>query len=194
MYDMNDYELLYLIMQSNKNAEHVLLEKYNLLVWKNVNVIFNGYVPQGVERDDLYQEGRIALFDSFKTFDPERNVPFYSFAKLCVERRMISYIRKFSSMASKQFYSSVPLDAFVSEDVSMYNSDVVPDTGILSPFVKYDEDFGNIYLYNKTITEFEKNVLVLQVAGFSYGETAAQLKCSVKKVDNTLQKVKRLLN
>lgn len=194
MRSLNDYELIYLIVQGDKEAEQVMLEKYNLLVWKNVNSIFSGYVPTGVERDDLYQEGIISLFKSFTTFDPERNVPFFAFANLCIERSMIGYIRKFSSNANKQFYSSLPLDAFVSEEISLYNNEVLADPEIISSLVKFDEQFGNLYLYNADISKFEKDVLVLQVAGFSYMETALHMKCSVKKIDNTLQKVKRLLS
>lgn len=194
MRSLNDYELIYLIVQGDKEAEQVMLEKYNLLVWKNVNTIFSGYVPTGVERDDLYQEGRISLFKSFTTFDPERNVPFFAFANLCIERSMIGYIRKFSSNANKQFYSSLSLDAFVSEEISLYNNEVLADPEIISSLVKFDEQFGNLYLYNADISKFEKDVLVLQVAGFSYMETALHMKCSVKKIDNTLQKVKRLLS
>ncbi len=194
MYDKNDFELLYLITQNNKDAEEVMLEKYNLLVWKNVNLVYNDYVPQGVEKEDLYQEGRIALYNSFKAFDPNRNVPFYAFANTCIRHGLIGYLRKFSSKANKMFYESLSLDAYVSEDVTIYNSEVLADDRTISALSKYDEKFGELYLYSSEINNFEKNLLVLQVAGYSYTETARRLSCSVKKVDNTLQKIKRLLN
>lgn len=172
----------------------MLIRKYNLLIWRSVNNLCLGYVPSGVERDDLFQEGCIALYGAFNTYDTNRNVPFYSFAKLCIERSIIGYIRKFSSLSSKQFYSSLSLDAFVSDDVTLYYSDVLSDEKVISSLTKYDEDVGDLYLYSPIINKFEKNVLVLQIAGYSYSESANQLKCSVKKIDNTIQKIKRLLN
>ncbi len=194
MFSENDYELLNLINQNNREAEKKMLEKYNLLVWRNVNNLYNSYVPQGVEREDLYQEGCIALYHSFKTYDPDRQVPFFAFANLCIERSLIGYLRKFSSLTSKQFYNSVPLDAFVSEDVSLYFSDVLADDTEISALSKYDQDLGDVYLYESRIDDFEKNVLILQVAGYSYRETSEILNCSVKKVDNTMQKIKKTLN
>lgn len=194
MYQKNDYELLYLICEDNETAQYSLIEKYNLLVWKSVNNVYNGYVPQGIERDDLYQEGSIALFGAFNSFDVDRCVPFFAFAKLCIERSMIGYMRKFSTLSSKQFYNSLSLDAFISDDVNLYFSDVLADNQEVSLLTKYDEQVGHLYLYSPIITDFEKNVLILQIAGFSYSESANHLKCSVKKIDNTIQKIKRILN
>lgn len=194
IYDQNDYKLLYLIFLGDKEAETALIEKYKMLIWRHVNNIFSKYVPSGVERDDLFQEGAIAVYKSFDSFDVDRNVPFFAFANLCIERAMISYIRKYSSETSKQFYNSLPLDAFVSDEISLYNSDVLADPNIESAFKRYDEQFGELFLNDCTLSSFEKNVLVLQVVGFTYSETGITLKCSTKKVDNTMQKIKRLLN
>lgn len=194
MFSQNDYELLYLVSEFNKQAENDLIKKYNLLVWKNVNDVYGNYTPLGVERDDLYQEGNIALYGAFNTFDVERCVPFYAFANLCIERSMIGYMRKYSTLATRQFYNSLSLDSFVSDEVSLYLGDVIPDNSEVSALTKYDETIGQLYLYSDVITDFEKNVLVMQVAGYSYNETALHLKCSVKKIDNTIQKIKRLLN
>lgn len=195
MLKMNDYKLLYLMSNCcDDDAKEVLIEKYKLLLYKHINKIFTNYVPQGVERDDMFQEGQIALFNSLFNYDDNMSVPFFSFASLCIERSMIAYLRKFSSMASIQFYNSVSLDSFVSEDVSLYYSDVLADKSEPSALVLYSEAMGELYLYNTVINDFEKKVLVLQVSGFTYKESSLILKCSVKKIDNTIQKVKRLLN
>lgn len=193
MFSQNDYELLYYIDEGNKHAEELLLKKYHLLVWKLVNQVMYGYVPLGVEKDDLYQEGTIALFDTFKTYDKDLGVPFFSFVKLCVERRVLSYLRKYRSLSNKQFYDSLSLDAFISEEISVYNSEILEDTRVISPFIKYDEKIGKLYLHSEKLNSFEKEVLILQLAGFSYQETSELLECTSKKVDNTLQKIKRLL-
>lgn len=113
MMTINDNELLYLIAQNDREAEEMMLKKYELLIWKNVNVIVSQYVPQGVERDDLFQEGMIALRKALTAFDTSLNVPFFAFANLCIRRSMIGYIRKFNTKASKQFYESVSLDASI---------------------------------------------------------------------------------
>ncbi len=195
MLKMNDYKLLYLMSNCcDDEAKEVLIEKYKLLLYKHVNKIFSKYTPQGVERDDMFQEGQIALFNSLYTYDECMSVPFYSFTSLCIERSMIAYLRRFSSMASLQFYNSLSLDSLVSEELSLYYSDVISDNSEPSSLVLYNESLGELYLYNTVINDFEKKVLVLQISGYTYKESSSILKCSVKKIDNTIQKVKRLLN
>lgn len=194
MLTINDHKLVYLLAKANNTQViDLIIDKYELLVWRHVNTVLSGFVPLGVERDDLFQEGQIALYNAMYTYDNAKEVPFFFFARLCIERSLLGYLRKFQSLANKQFYNSVALDAFVSEEVSLYYSDVISDNSENSLLVKYDEDLGLLYKSSNKINEFEKNVLILQVAGYTYKETSAYLNCTVKKVDNTIQKIKRIL-
>lgn len=44
----------------------------------------------GGENDDLIQEGMIGLFKAVRDYDTEQEVPFGSFARLCIRRQMYS--------------------------------------------------------------------------------------------------------
>ncbi len=63
----------------------------------------------------------------------------------------------------------------------------------LSAFKQYAEEINSLIIENKDLSQFEKQVLLLKIFGYSYSEMSKILDCSSKKVDNTLQKVKRLL-
>lgn len=194
MFELNDYELLYLISQNNREAEETMLRKYELLIWKHTNGFFLNYVPQGVEKDDLFQEGLVALLNSLQAYDSYVGAPYFSFGEVCLVRSMIAYIRKYSSKRAKRFYNSIPLDAVVADNVGLYYNDVIADTKEVSALVKYNEAFGQLFLTHTQMSEFEKRVLVLQVSGYSYRESAYILDCTAKKIDNTLQKIKRILS
>ena len=84
-----------------------MLDKYNPLIWKNAFGYKHYSTPKGVEHHDLYQEGRVALYDSFFSFKNLIQVPFYSFTKVCIARKMGGYVRKFNSEASRLFYNSL---------------------------------------------------------------------------------------
>lgn len=191
----NDYELLYLINNNCYNSVEEMLDKYNPLVWKSVLGHKSYETPVGVEHNDLYQEGRIALHESFYSYKNLISVPFYSYTKVCIERKMWGYLRKFNSEASRLFYNSLSLDMTVTEDENVYLHEVIAeDKEAMSAFVFYREELKSLIKDPKDISEFELNVLVLKLLGYSYNEIGDLLKCSAKKVDNTLQKVKRLLS
>lgn len=191
----NDYELLYLINNNCYNSVEEMLDKYNPLVWKSVLGHKAYEMPAGVEHNDLYQEGRIALLESFYSYKNLISVPFYSYAKVCIERKLWGYLRKFNSEASKLFYNSLSLDMTVTEDENVYLHEVIAeDQEALSAFVFYREELQALIKDPKDISEFELNVLILKLLGYSYNEIGELLNCSDKKVDNTLQKVKRILS
>ena len=190
----NDFELLYMINNNCQNSVELMLEKYNPLVWKNTFSFKKYSMPNGVEHQDLYQEGRIALLDSIYSYKSLMSVPFYSFTKVCIERKMWTYVRKFNSEASKLFYNSLSLDMAVTEDENVYLHEMVAeDPQDYSAFITYREQLKNLIDNDDLLEEFELSVLVLKLLGYSYTESAEILNCSSKKIDNTLQKVKRLL-
>lgn len=192
--DLNDFELLYLVNNNCFAAVKTMLEKYNPLVWKTVYSFINSHLPKGVEKNDLYQEGRIAFYESCFTYKTNLDVPYYSFTKLCIERRMMGYLRRFRSEASRLFYNSLSLDMSVTEDNNVYLHEMISeDLQDLSAFKQYAEEINSLIIENKDLSQFEKQVLLLKIFGYSYSEMSKILDCSAKRVDNTLQKVKRLL-
>ena len=194
-YAQNDFELLYLINNNCFDSLEHMLDKYNPLVWKNAFAYKSYSMPRGVEHQDLYQEGRIALFDSFYSFKHLISVPFYSFTKVCIERKMWGYVRKFNSQASRLFYSAVSLDMSVPEDDNVYLHEMLAeDQDSTSAFILYKEELETLINSKNIIDDFEVNVLVLKLLGYTYEEVGTYLNCSAKKVDNTLQKVKRVLS
>lgn len=51
----------------------------------------------GLEYDDLYQEGCIALWRAAETFDDQRGTQFHSYAKSVIRNHLLDYCRKIQS-------------------------------------------------------------------------------------------------
>lgn len=47
-----------------------------------------------IDIEDLKQEGLIALLAAYKTYNPDKNVSFSTYAQTCVYNAMVSYLRK----------------------------------------------------------------------------------------------------
>ena len=193
--NINDYELLYLIHQKVEIAEHELVEKYKRVIWMLIQSCLNRYHPRGVEKEDLYQESLIALMEAVRSYREDYNAPFYSFVSLCVERYIKTYLRKYNSQSTRQFYHCLSLDMMIADAENLYLHDVIPD-----------EKSGQSYLslYENELEEFmnqkhdmfsikEKQIFYLKIQGYSYDEIASRMNCNAKQVDNTIQKIKRFM-
>jgi DNA-directed RNA polymerase specialized sigma subunit len=82
----------------------VILENFEIfsirftpLILKNISrmrkIHYNN--PQ-VEKEDLHQEGLMALYESIKNFNPERGVYFGVYLKVAISNRMKCFIRNYT--------------------------------------------------------------------------------------------------
>jgi len=193
--NVNDYELLYLVRQKIEIAEIELLEKYKRVIWVLIQSSINRYHPKGVEKDDLYQESLIALMEAVNSYREDYNAPFYSFATLCMERYIKTYLRKYNSQTTRQFYHSLSLDMVIAEGENLYLHDVIADDGKGKSYLSLYENELDDFMNEKhdMFSEREKKILYLKVQGYSYEEISKMMDCRAKQVDNTIQKIKRFM-
>lgn len=166
----------------NAEALTTLLEKYSekimqkSLTFKNLN---------GLESDDLYQEGMIGFVAAVYSFDERLGVQFSTYANTIAVRKMLSAIRKANNK------SNIPLQYYVSlED----EEDLLSHLPTPEETVMFNEelDLINNFIENN-LSKSEKKVFRLNVAGLSYFEIAEILECDEKFVDNALQRIRRKL-
>ena len=81
---MSDEEIIAAYRRGEESAIDFICQKYKPLVLKRAKAMFLA----GGETDDLIQEGMLGLFKAIRDFEPERGIPFSSFAQLCVSRQI----------------------------------------------------------------------------------------------------------
>lgn len=91
---------LFLEYKSNPNIElrNQLVEKYLYMV----DILIRKYLGKGVEYDDLYQVGALALVSAVERFDPDKGFEFSSFATPTILGEIKKYFR------DKQWSLKVP--------------------------------------------------------------------------------------
>ena len=110
----------------------------------------------GLEYDDLYQEGCIALWRAAETFDDQRGSQFYSYAKTVIRNHLLDYCRKIQSQ-------TVPL---VSLEDAEANRDVLPTWDSESSlFVEQVLEYGK-QTYSG-VAKLGVEALELKIAGYS---------------------------
>lgn len=189
---MNDYELIYMFRQKDEMATEYLLEKYRRVIKIIINSNLSIYTPKGIDDQDLFQEGAIALFYAADSFREDVNAPFYSFAFLCIERQIKTCIRKYNSNSVRQFYNSLSLSMTISEDENLYLYDILSTEkhSKVSYLSVFENDLDEL-LNSDLITDLEKSILLYKIQGYSYQEIASKLSCTLKHVDNTIQRIKK---
>ena len=77
------------------NKRDKLIEDHlNCVHWVIRSFIHVNPAVCGLEYDDLYQEGCIALWRASKTFDGQQGAQFHSFAISVIRNHLVDYCRK----------------------------------------------------------------------------------------------------
>lgn len=190
---MTDEEIIKEIRNGDKQALTYLMNKYKEIV----NLKVGKYFMVGAEKEDIIQEGLIGLFKAIKTFNAEKNNTFKTFANMCIERQLITAIK--SSNRQKH----MPLNSYLSLNMSAYDNEEENGAELMDTFDSktiedpletiinkeyYDEIEKSI---DKTLSQFEKQVLDRYMKGESYVTIAKRLDSPVKSVDNAIQRIRK---
>lgn len=189
--NMTDSDLISLIKSGNKHALNFLLNKYKELV----NIKVGKYFIVGAEREDSVQEGMIGLYKAIRDFDTEKQNSFKTFANLCIERQLITAIKT----SNRQKH--MPLNSYLSLNNSAYEEDEgMPLMETLNSHVMEDpldtitkkEYYKTVEnAIDKSLSDFEKQVLKRYIQGESYVSIAQKLDTPVKSIDNAIQRIRK---
>jgi len=189
--EYNDYELIDMIAESNEIAERTIFDKYLPLVISKAKKYYPIVKNKGVEMNDLIQEGMIGLNEAIKNYKDNREAQFKTFANLCVEREIQSYITKNNRQKHYYLNNAVSLNNVLENGESTF-MEFIADSKADPIDHLIDQDYIQNILskLNEVLSDIEKEVFNLKLANFSYQEIATLLDKKPKAIDNTLQRIK----
>ena len=117
----------------------------------------------GLEYDDLYQEGCIALWKAAETFDEQQGAQFHSYAISVIRNHLLDYCRRVQRQ-------TVPTDGLENLDVEMAKSGAAAWDGDSSLFVEQVLDYGK-RTYSG-VARLGVEALELKIAGYSGSDIA----------------------
>ena len=113
--DYNDNEVLSYIYENNEEASEILYKKYEPLINLTATKFFKYCKSSGLELNDLIQEGMMGLTNAINHFDESKDTLFYSFARTCIERKMISIIVSTRTQKHQVLNNSISFESFEDE-------------------------------------------------------------------------------
>lgn len=173
----------YINLAQNGDSEALekVTEEYKGLVYKAASLFF----LKGGDYSDLSQEGFIGLIKAIRTFNENKNTSFSTFANICIRGQIITAIKQSNSNKYKVLNLSNEPEEEI--DFKIKNNSDSPENILLG---KELAELLKLYL-SSHLSLLEKQVFIYLYKEYTYLEIAKILDESPKKIDNTIQRIKK---
>ena len=126
-----------------------------------------------------------------KNNDQNKDASFYTYARKCIERKIISLVVSTCRLKHKILNDSVSFEIKTNEtDVF----EMVVGDNSYNPedmMINYETETEIIEKAHNLLTDLEKQVFDLKISGFNYKEIAEILEKDPKTIDNAIQRLKQ---
>ncbi len=189
--ELSDREVVTRAQRGEDEAAEYLLYKYRNLVKTKVK----SYFLIGAEKDDLIQLGMIGLWQAVIDFRCDKAISFPAFAKVCIQRHIITAIKTATRQKQQPLNTSLSLESPSDDPSADWNlADILTSEIACDPetlVLKYEDTRELHSKLRQALSDFEWRVLSGYQLGKSYREIADELGCKTKSVDNALARIKR---
>ena len=180
--EQNDYELLYMVRESNDEIKDILYEKYYPVIKNISKEFYDKYNCYGYDYDDFLQEAILSFEKSIIYYDQNTDNLFYTFVIICMRRSLLSFCRKITSKRNSlpEFYYSTLDEEKISNN---YNdlTDVMLKKEI-------EEDLKKLIL--ELPMEYSP-IIELRMNGFNYREIGVLLELPISSVEYRIRKIRK---
>ncbi|WGS64771.1 sigma-70 family RNA polymerase sigma factor [Marinitoga aeolica] len=180
--------LIKLAQSGDKEAMNLIMVKFEPMI----KSIASKYYGAWAEFQDLVQIGFVGLIQGVYSFDETNKTKFSTFAYLNISSEIKSFLTYLNRLKNKVLSDAVSIESMFedySEDSDYYFE--VPSETDLYQSVVYN------YIFERSIEQMkdiEKEIVKMWLDNNSYDEISKEINISKKKVDNTIQKFKKVAN
>ncbi|MFC0233783.1 sigma-70 family RNA polymerase sigma factor [Vagococcus entomophilus] len=174
------------VKAGNNQLFPLIFFKYRPIILKTAK----RYFLYDFDIEDWLQEGRIICYQSLKKYDATKKVTFGAFFKVNFERHIFSLLRKQNAYKRKLSYQAVSLEETVENlGDGIYSRELLQTT----PPTQQLELREHLQGFFQQLSQFEQGVFTEYTSGMGIEWIAQKKKCSIKKVKNALDRIKRKL-
>ena len=192
MKEYSDYELVSYVSENNEEANQILFEKYKPLIVATAKKFHKYCHHNGIEINDLIQEGYLGFNLAINNFNEQKDTTFYTYSTKCIERKMISLIIASSRQKHKFLNESVSFELYNDEEQYTELQNLLSDNSYNPEniFLDNENQMNLISKIKDKLTEFEQQVFELKISNFNYKEIAELLEKEPKAIDNAIQRIR----
>ena len=184
----SDEDLCALAASGNREAEEVLVTRYNRLVRTCARPFF----LVGGDSEDLTQEGMVGLIKAVREYDAAKEASFRTFAEICIRSRLYSVLRAAARDKHSPLNQSVPLDTpFLDSNSYTSGTSHLAQRNPEEFLIDREHTAALLAGVRKQLSEFEAKILGYYLDGLSCREIAETVGKPPKSVDNAVQRIRR---
>ncbi len=193
--NVNDYETLYLISENDEDSMNQLFKKYRPVIISIAKKYYSKMNYHCGELEDFIQEGYIGLDRAIKSFGEYRNVLFYTFSVICIERQIKSYCRSFLSLKNEHINNALSMDLELEENFRLLDS-FRDDSVSANPDLYIEETtvLNDLIRFKNSLSWKQGLIFELRYNGFKYKEISRLLDIPISTVDNCLHICRKKLS
>lgn len=182
---LSDRELCLLTAGGDPQAETELVRRYGQLVRACARPLFLA----GGDSEDLIQEGMLGLLAAIRSFDPDRDAAFRTYAEICVRSRLHSAVRAAQGGKHAPLNHSVSFEPplFDGTNAHLFSSAESPEDVIIGR----EELRERLDVLKSQLSELEAKILSPYLNGLTCAEIAQRVGRPPKTVDNAIQRIRR---
>lgn len=190
--DISDSELMSMLPEDEENIKNIIYEEYGYLIEVFIRKYASFIKMFDVDEQELRCEASYGFSDGINSYLDDKNTSLKTFLSLCIERRVIKYLTKFTTQKSHVFKDTLSLD-YAHGDSHTPLIETISDDSKFDPLTNLTifETFDEIVtLAKENLSEFEYLVFTYMLNEISYQEIAKVLEKTPKQIDNTIQRIK----
>ena len=178
---LRDEEIVRLAKNGDEEALSEVFERYKMVV----RIKAKTYYIAGGDPDDIIQEGMIGLFQAVRDYEEHKGATFNTFAQLCIDRQIMTAIKKAASKKNSPLNTSVPIPE--TEDREGTEHAESPESILVD---RENAETMKTQLKD-SLSSFENRVFDILLKDRNYAEIAEIMGVDKKSVDNAIQRIKR---
>ncbi len=191
--DYNDDQLWLLALENNEEAKNILYDKYKYIVDILMKKYHNIALKYDIDLKELEQEAYYAFSDAINNYRQDKNTSLKTFISLCINRRLMKIVKKYSNQKAQFLNSTFSLDYNYDED-GLTLQDKISDDYQFEPLynLTIKEDYEELlHKIKEVLSESEYEIYNYMLNEFDYQTIALILNKSPKQIDNAMQRIKK---
>lgn len=172
------------VMSLNTNQQRLITDYMHRKGDSTIRILISKALkrkPSTDVMDELVSEAHLALVKAAKTYDPQK-ASFDTHVRVVVTSWIKSWVRNELRDCRKIYYSTQSLDSLDDNGVSYLDK-------VASDFNIDDSIPDKVSEYLNTLSDDEKAILKLKVAGYSWTEAGEYMGCSKKRTSDMVKQI-----
>lgn len=183
--DLSDEELCAHSANGTTEAEEELVRRYGRLVRMCARPLF----LVGGDSEDLIQEGMLGLLSAIRSYNPDKEAAFPTYAEICIRSKLATAIQAAQRDKHIPLNHSISFETPLFEGTSefLFSSEESPEDVVIGR----EELQERIDALKGQLSGFEAEILSYYLGGLICAEIAERVGRSYKSVDNAIQRIRR---